>query len=165
MKVYIKNKMFSWGGGSSVMDENKNQLYKVKGKVFSVTKKKRLYDLNDNKLYTIRNKWRVFFKGLTTPKAYIYDADDNKIATLTTKFINFNNEYFVQNYKDEIKIEGKFASREMKILRNGEIIGYITRNFAIIGEFDDRFQLEANEEDIPFLIALVIAMDNIIDSY
>ena len=35
MKVYIKNKIISWGGGSTVLDENKNEIYKVKGKVFS----------------------------------------------------------------------------------------------------------------------------------
>lgn len=39
MKVYIKNKIISWGGGSTVLDENKNEIYKVKGKVFSPTRK------------------------------------------------------------------------------------------------------------------------------
>lgn len=38
MKVYIKNKIFSFGGGSSVVNENQEPVYKVKGRVFSVTK-------------------------------------------------------------------------------------------------------------------------------
>lgn len=61
MRVYIKNKVWSWGGGSSVIDENKNPVYQVKGKVFSITHKKFVCDLNGKKLFTIRNKWFNFF--------------------------------------------------------------------------------------------------------
>ena len=39
MKVYIKNKYWSWGGGSSVVNENKEPVYQVKGKVFSINGK------------------------------------------------------------------------------------------------------------------------------
>ena len=39
-------------------------------------------------------------------------------------------------------------------------MGKIKRQFTII---NDAFELEAKEEDIPFLIALVIAIDNITD--
>lgn len=40
MKVYIKNKLWSVGGGSSVVDENKNPVFQVKGRIFSITKVK-----------------------------------------------------------------------------------------------------------------------------
>ncbi len=56
MRVYIKNKVWSWGCGSSVVDENKNAVYQVKGKVFSITHKKFVCDMNGKKLFTIRNK-------------------------------------------------------------------------------------------------------------
>lgn len=39
-------------------------------------------------------------------------------------------------------------------------MGSINRQLTII---TDAFELEANEEDIPFLIALTIALDNITD--
>ena len=39
-------------------------------------------------------------------------------------------------------------------------MGTIRRQVAIV---NDAFELEAKEEDIPFLIALVIALDNIVD--
>ena len=63
-------------------------------------------------------------------------------------------------YKDEIKIQGKFFGLSSQILRNGGVIGTIRRQITFI---NDAFELEANEEDIPFLIALVIAIDNITD--
>ena len=137
MKVYIKNRFWSLGGGSSVVDENKNPVYNVKGKIFSITRKKFLCDLNGNRLYTIRNKWFNFF----IHKAYIYDSNKNKIATVKDKWFNVNQEYFVMGYKDEIKINGKFFSFSSQILRNGEVIGTINRKFTIV---KDAFELEGD---------------------
>ena len=156
MKVYIKNKFWSIGGGSSVVDENKQPVYQVKGRPFSITRVKYVCDKEGNRLFKIRNKWFNWF----IHKAYIYDANKHKIATVKDKWFNVNQEYFIMGYKDEIKVEGKFFGLSCQILRNGEVIGKITRKIAII---NDAFELEANEEDIPFLIALVIAIDNITD--
>lgn len=36
MKVFIKNKLVSWGGGSDVTDISGNPVYKVKGRVLSI---------------------------------------------------------------------------------------------------------------------------------
>ena len=156
MKVYIKNRVFSLGQGSSVVDENKNALFDVKGRAISITRKKFLYDANGQLLYSIRNKWINFF----VHKAYIYDASGSKIATVKAKWFNVNQEYFVLGYKDEIKIQGKFFGLTSQILRNGNVIGTVRRQITFIA---DAFELEADERDIPFLIALVVALDNIHD--
>ena len=156
MKVYIKNRVFSLGEGSSVVDENKNALFDVKGRAISITRKKFLYDANGQLLYSIRNKWINFF----VHKAYIYDASGSKIATVKDKWFNVNQEYFVMGYKDEIKIQGKFFGLTSQILRNGNVIGTVRRQITFIA---DAFELEADERDIPFLIALVVALDNIHD--
>ena len=156
MKVYIKNIVFSLGQGSSVVDENKNALFDVKGRAISITRKKFLYDANGQLLYSIRNKWINFF----VHKAYIYDASGSKIATVKDKWFNVNQEYFVMGYKDEIKIQGKFFGLTSQILRNGNVIGTVRRQITFIA---DAFELEADERDIPFLIALVVALDNIHD--
>ena len=123
MKVYIKNKIFSLGGASKVLDENKNPIFKVKGKIFSITRVKKICDLEGKLLYKVRNKWFNWF----IHKAYIYDANKNKIATVKDRWFNVKQEYFIEGYKDEIKIEGKFFSLTCNILRNGEIIGTIRR--------------------------------------
>lgn len=156
MKVYIKNKFWSIGGGSKVLDENKQPVFQVKGRPFSITRVKYVCDKDGKRLYKVRNKWINWF----IHKAYIYDANKTKIATVKDKWFNVKQEYFIMGYKDEIKVEGKFFGLSCQILRNGEVIGRITRQITII---NDAFELEANEEDIPFLIALVIAIDNITD--
>ena len=157
MKVYIKNKFWSIGGGSSVVNENKEDVFKVEGRAFSITRVKYVCDLEGNRLFKIRNKWFNWF----IHKAYIYDANKQKIATVKDKWFNVNQEYFVMGYKDEIKIQGKFFGLSTQILKNGEVIGTIRRQITFI---NDAFELDAAEEDIPFLIALVIAIDNITDN-
>lgn len=156
MKVYIKNKFWSLGGGSSVVNENKEPVFKVKGRAFSITRVKYVCDKEGNRLFKIRNRWFNWF----IHKAYIYDANKNKIASVKDKWFNVNQEYFVMGYKDEIKIQGKFFGLTTQILKNGEVIGTIRRQITFI---NDAFELDAAEEDIPFLIALVIAIDNITD--
>ncbi len=157
MKVFIQNKFFSLGGSSTVKDENEKDVFRVKGKLFSPTKKKKIYDMNGNLLYVVRNKFFNFFHWFTD-KAFIIQ---NKEKIATVKFgLNNAGSYIVENYKDEIHTEGKFFSTHTNILRNGEIMATIDRNKVT---FTDYFALDANEEDIPFLIAFIIAIDNIKD--
>ena len=156
MKIYVRNKLTSIGGSSKVLDENKEPIYKVKGKVFSITRKKRICDLDGNVLYRVRNKyWHLFLKS-----AFIYDADGEKVATVKRK-LAFKNDYSVQGTEDEIKIDGTIWGWNFKVIKNGQLLGTIKRNFTL---FADAFEIEIdNPEDAPFMIALVIAIDNITD--
>ena len=154
MKVLIKNKFFSVGGSSSVKDENGNDAFYVKGRVFSPTKVKWVCDGNGNKLYKVRNKWFNFF----THKAYVY-ADGEKVATV--KHPPFSGKKFVvSGYDGDITVNGDFFSLKSYIECNGKVIGTINRQITVV---NDAFSLEADEKDMPFLIALVIAIDNIMD--
>jgi len=155
MKVYIKNKIISLTGSSQVLDENKNPIYKVSGKFLSILHKKKIYDMENNLLYVVKNKfWKFIF-----PSVFVLTADGEKICRLKRK-INFTHNYIVEGYKDEISIDGSFWGLEMKINRNNEQIGVLRRNITILA---DSFELEGDEKDIPFLVALVIAIDNLED--
>lgn len=156
MKVYIKNKAVSIGGSSEVYNENQEIIYNVKEKLFSPTKKKRIYSKEGKLLYTIRNRWFNFFAN----KTFVYDAEKTKVATIKKGKLSFNANYKIEDCVDDMQIVGKIFSRESKIMRNGKQVGVITREFSIIA---DSFCLEAEENDIEFLIALVIAFDNIKD--
>ena len=156
MKLYVKNKLISVGGSSDVLNENQEPHFKVVGKVFSPTKKKVITDLEGNALFTVRNKfWRFFVKS-----AFVYDANGEKIAKVKKKFWSFRNRFFVEGYKDEIAVEGEFFNRHMPVLKNGEKIGTISREFSL---FQDAYCVESDESEIPFLVALTVAIDNIFD--
>ena len=64
MKIFIKNKLISFGGSSTAVDESGNKVLKIKGKwvLFSPTKKKKIYDKNGKLLYIVRNKWFNWWK-------------------------------------------------------------------------------------------------------
>ncbi len=162
MRVLIKNKFMSIGGGSSVTDENNVPVFNVKGKAFSITRKKYVCDLEGNMLYMVRNKyWKFFVRS-----ALIYNAEKEKIAKVKEKVFTLRGVYYVQGYEDEIVVEGGFFTGLAQIYRNGEIMGTMSfrpRSIADALDITDSFVLEADEKDMPFLIALVIAVDNIRD--
>lgn len=156
MKVFIKNKLISWGGSSTVLNEQEQPIFNVKGKIFSPTKKKFMYDMNGKLLYIIRNKWWTFMSD----KVLIYNADKERIACIKKNRFSWNLKYQIEDTIDNMSIEGKFFSGKSNIMRNGQPVGVITRKFTIV---NDAFTLEADESDIPFLTALVIGFDNLKD--
>ena len=156
MKVFIKNKLISLGGASTVTNEQQEVVFNVDGKVISPTRKKFIYDKDDNLLYVVRNRWFNMFAH----KVYIYDADKNKLATIKKSKWSFNLNYKIEDCADEMELQGKWFTGESHIIRNGEKIGVIKREFSI---FADRYTLEADEKDINFLTALCIAFDNLSD--
>ena len=158
MIVYIKNKFFSWGGGSTVKASEGKQILKVKGKVFSFTKKKNIYDMNGKKLYMVRNKFWKFIM----PSVFIYEQGQ-KIARLKSVLSFGKKTFTLEGYGEEMEITGKsFFDAGLDVIRNGEKIGNICQKMAIV---NDAFILEAEEKDMPFLIAVVIAIDNLKDDY
>ena len=154
MKVYIKNKLMSITGKSYVKDINGNPVFDVKGRAFSPTRVKRVCTLDGKTLYKIRNKWfRWLFHS-----CFIYDANKNRIAKIKDRFFSVG--YDIQIDGANYSIEGKWFSFQSNILRNGQVVAIVRRQFTV---FKDAFELEASEADMPFMIALVIAMDNIVD--
>lgn len=156
MKVFIKNKLISWGGSSEVVNEKKEPMFTVRGKFFTLTKKKRMYDVEGNLLYIIRNRYWNFLSH----KVFIYDAEKNKVATIKKGKWSLNAKYQIEDCVDDMSIEGKFWGRTCKILRNGKEVGVIVKDFTLL---KDSFTLDAEEKDINFFTALVIALDNITD--
>lgn len=154
MKVVIKNKFFSLGGSSSVKNESGEDVFFVKGRFLSPTHVKWICDKEKNKLYKVRNKWFNFINE----RAYVYEGK-TKIAKVKHPLFS-GKKFVVEGYKDEILIDGDFFGTKSTITRNGKQIGTINREFTVV---NDTFTLEAEESDMPFMIALVIAIDNIVD--
>ena len=156
MKVFIKNKLISWGGSSTVLNENEDPIFNVKGKVFTFTKKKKIYDKDKNLQFIVRNK---FWQGGWTKYALMYDAEKNLIATLSSK--DFGREEFkIQGYKDELIVSRKAFTLEFKVFKGEEVVATVTRDLVA---FKDAFVIEGPEEEMPFLVALVATMEGLID--
>ena len=162
MVFYIKNKMVSWGDGSYVLDENGQKAYQVKGRVFSVTRKKFIYDLQGNLLFSVRNKYWTFFRK----SVYIYDhRGGTKQLLCRVKAPFFSNWKVVENNID-LELKGRFLDGIYAKLK-GYDIGkfYLDRSFAAVF-IRDAYTLEVVDPMYAeFLIALVVAYDNIRDQH
>lgn len=156
MRLTIKNKFLSLGGASKVLDEEGKPKFLVKGKVFTLTDKKRICDLEGNVLYRVRNKyWHAWLNRY----AFIDDAEGNRVAKLKLKF-GFGRKFYIEGYQDEFSVEGNFWGWNYSIIKNGEVIGSLSRKFDIV----DHFILDVeSDEDAAFLVAMVIGIDNIYD--
>lgn len=155
MKLFVKNKLFSFGGSSFVLDESDNKVFKIKGKIFSPTRKKKIYDANGELRYVVRNKfWKMFH---TT--TFIFDPYKNLVAKISNNDFDFRNKHIVKQGEDEIEINGSFKNFE--IVKNGKLIGTINRDFTIVR---DAFTVEVlDPEEAAFMVALTICIDNIRD--
>ena len=156
MKLYLKNKIISVGNGSSIKDQHGKDFFRVNGKPFSKRKKKYLCDLSGKTLYRIQNKWFNFLKHT----AYIFDASGKKVATIVKKAFTIG-EYLVSDADATYVIKGKVLSRIMDVTRDDELFARVGREFDI---FRDSYFVEAEDENMPFALALVVAIDNIIDN-
>ena len=156
MKVFIKNKLISWGGGSDVTDINGATVYKVKGRVFSIGRKKVMCDPEGNTLYVIRNRW---FNPIRH-KTYIKDAEGNRVATVYSKAFDLTTLY-ADTTTGQYTVQGKFFGRSSTIARDNVPVAILERQLTVVL---DAFSLEAAHEDIPFMTALVIALDNLCDN-
>lgn len=112
--------------------------------------------MEHNLLYVVRNKfWHFLFNRY----AYISDAEGNRLARIKLKF-GINKRFFIEGFQDEISVEGNFWGWNYSIYKNGEIIGSLSRKL----DFTDCFILDIEkEEEMSFLVAIVIGIDNIFD--
>ena len=159
MELVVKNKFFSLGGSSKVLDENGKDAFTVKGKFFSITKKKFVKDLNGNKLFMVRNKFWFLFKR----KALIYDANKKLVARVIRDF-KIRQSYTIEGAQEEIKVVANGPvgfGFDMSISMGGREIGHIKRPYV---QWTDTFNVTFNDpEDAAVLVAIVIGIDNIQD--
>lgn len=154
MKLFIKNKFASLKGSSKVTNENNDEIFKVKGKFFSISRKKKIYDMQGNLLFIVKNKIFNWFKH----SSYIINSSGQKLAKVTNRF--WGGGFDVLGYTDEISIEG-YTLSGFTIIKNGQTIGTVTCNFFSLV---DNFEVIVQDNEEPaFLVALIIAMDNIKD--
>lgn len=155
-QVSIRNKWISLRGGSTVKDMEERDVYYVKGKFWTVTRKKFVQDMEGNRIYTVRNKfWKLFVH-----KALVYDKDGNLVAKIRKKFWSVHDRYFIESSLGQLEITGNILGFDYHIILNGKEIGHVSRKISL----RDSFVLSVeDDQDLPFFIAFVIAIDNITD--
>ena len=113
MKLYIKQKVFSWVDRFTVFDETGADKYHVEGEFFSWGKKLYVTDLTGHETAFIQQK--VFSM---MPRFFVY-IDGVERAEIVKRFTFFCEKYEIEGL--DWTIEGDFWTHEYRITQNGRV--------------------------------------------
>ena len=127
MKLFIKQKVFSWGDKFSVKNENGEDVYFVQGEVLSIGKKLHVYDTNENELAFIKQKVLSFL-----PKYYIFKGEQ-QIAEVVKKISLLTQKYIINGL--DLEISGDFLAHEYSVFnRNGDEVMNVSKEWLTWGD-------------------------------
>ena len=149
MKLYIKEKVFSWGDKFTVKDEYGCDKYFVQGEVLSWGKKLHVYNTMGNEVAFIKQEVWSFL-----PRYYVF-CNGVQVAEIKKEFSFIFPKYSVAGLGWEI--EGKFMAHDYDIKKGNQIIVSISKEWMTWG---DSYELDiTNPEDEIVALAVVLTID------
>ena len=154
MKLYIKEKVFTWGDQFTVKDERGNDRYVVEGEVFSWGKKLHVYDMIGREVAAIRQEVWSFL-----PRYYVF-CGDRQVAEIKKEFTFFFPKYRIDGLGWEI--DGSFMAHEYEITQSGRTIVSISKEWMTWG---DSYELNiTNPSDEIVALAVVLTIDCVMEA-
>ena len=154
MKLYIKEKVFSWGDKFTVKDERGYDKYVVEGEVFTWGKKLHIYDMTGREVAFIKQEVWSFL-----PRYYVF-CDGQQVAEIKKEFTFLFPKYSIAGLGWEI--DGSFLAHEYEITQRGRSIVTISKEWMTWG---DSYELNiANPADEILALAVVITIDCVMES-
>lgn len=149
MKLYIKQRIFSWGDKFSIYDEAGNERYYVEGEIFTFGKKLHLYDLSGNELSFIEQQLFTFL-----PR-YSIQKNGYEIAEVVKEFTFFHNKYTINGLGWEV--DGDFLDHDYEVTCNGSPIATVSKEWFTLG---DAYEINIHPSaDIVSALSVVIVID------
>lgn len=153
MKLYIKQKVFSFKDRFTIADENEEVVYTVEGKVFSLGKKLKVFDANGEEVASIEEKVLSF-----RPRYYINIPDRDEI-TVHKKF-SFKPKYVIEG--SDWMLQGDFFEHNYGIVEGSEPVMNLTKKWFTWG---DSYELDIEHKDDMLLsVCIVLVVDACLDS-
>lgn len=149
MKLYIKQKVFSWTDRFSVRDEYGQERYFVEGEFFSLGKKLHIYDTAGSEVAMISQKFWSFL-----PR-YFVSVGGSEIAEIVKEFTFFIPKYEINGLN--WTVTGSFSAHDYEITKDDQKIVSISKEWMTWG---DSYQLDiSNPADEIAALAVVLAID------
>lgn len=149
MKLYIKQKVFSFKDKFTVKDEYGQDKYMVEGEIFSLGKKLHIYDMAGNEVAFIQQKVLSFL-----PRYFVF-VGDKQIAEIVRKFTLITPKYEVLGLNWQVA--GDFMAHDYEVTDNGRPVVLIHKEWMTWG---DCYELDiAPYADEIAALATVLAID------
>lgn len=149
MKLYIKQKVFSWADRFAVKDSGGNDVFYVEGEIFSLGKKLHIYDVMQRELASVEERIFTFM-----PKYQIYIGGQN-VAEIVKRFTLFSSKFDVLG--TDLSVEGDFWSHSYQVYQNGMVVASVDKEWFTWG---DSYCVDVgNGGNAVFMLAVVLAID------
>ena len=149
MKLYMKEKVFSWGDRFTVKDENGWDKYFVQGEVFSLGKKLHILNIHDEEVAFIQQRL------LTLMPRFTVSMGGREVAQIRKEFTLFFQRYVIDGLGWEV--DGSILAHEYEIRKNGRTIVRISKEWLTWG---DSYMLDiADPADELIALAVVLTID------
>lgn len=154
MKLYIKQKVFSFRDRFTVKDEYGEDKYYVEGEILSLGKKLRIYDMGGNELAFVRERLLAFMPKFTI------EINGREIAEIVKRFTFLRPKYYVDGLGWDV--EGDFFSHNYDITDGNKTIVSIHKQFMAWG---DTFEIDVQKDNDEIIaLAVVLAIDAVMDA-
>ena len=154
MKLYMKQKVFSWADTFTVKDQMGEDKYSVKGEVFSWGKKLHVYDRSGREVAFIRQKLWTFM-----PR-YMVSVNGTDVAEIVKEFTFLRPKYSILGPGWDV--DGSFWEHDYEVTENGRPIVSIRKEWMTWG---DTYELDiADAGNEVMALAVVLAIDCVLDA-
>ena len=154
MKLYIKQKIFSWNDSFSVYDSMERELFTVQGALFSFGKKLTIFDRTDREIYRIEQELFRF-----RPRYHIVKHGEIE-ATVVKEFSMFKPYYTVEGPGWEV--QGDFFDHDYEITDGGRLVASVRKQWFTWG---DTYEIDVDDAFDPVaVLAVAIIIDCVLDS-
>ena len=149
MKLYMKEKVFSWNERFTIKDENGWDKYFVEGEFLSLGKKLHLLNINCEEVAFIQQRL------LTLMPRFSVSVAGREIAEIRKEFTFFFQRYIIDGLGWEV--DGSVWEHRYEIRKNGRLIVRIDKEWFTWG---DSYVLEiADPADEILALAVVLTID------
>lgn len=146
MKLYMKQKVFSFGDKFTIKDENQVDRYSAEGEVFSMGKKLHLYSGEGNEVAFIKQKIWNFL-----PKFEVY-TNGVLVMEVVKEFAFFSHKYTLRG--GNWTVEGDMFGHDYTIFSAGLPIVRITKVWFSWG---DSYEIDI-ADGVPEVLALTVVL-------
>jgi uncharacterized protein YxjI len=152
MKLYIKQKLFSFKDRFTIKNDNQEDVLQVEGKVFSFGKQLSIQTMDMQEVASVKQK---VFNFLPTFELSIGD----ELHVLKKQFSFFKPVYALPTLG--ITVQGNFMAHQYTITQDNNVIANISKAFL---SFADSYEVDIfDDTDMRLVIAIVVAIDAVLD--
>lgn len=149
MKLYMKEKLFSFHDRFTIKDEQGFDKYFVEGELFSLGKRLHILDVHGQEAALIRQQL------FTLMPRYSLTVRGRELGEIRKEFTLFYQRYVIDSLGWEI--EGSFWEHEYEIRRGGQVIARIYKEWLTWG---DSYCMDISDPgDELAVLAVVLAID------